>query len=42
MRFLEERGNIDDADLNPNLLVGFGGSGGGGPSSELLPLYCRR
>lgn len=41
---LEDIGNIDDADLNPNLLLlpllPFGGSGGGLSSDSVLPVLC--
>lgn len=38
--FLEPSGNMDDADLRPNRLPVFGGSGGGVSSEEVLPVLC--
>lgn len=41
-RDFEESGKIEEADLNPNLLPVFGGSGGGWSSElELLPVSFR-
>jgi hypothetical protein len=40
-RALEDNGKIDEADLKPNLLPGFGGSGGGWSSEFVLPVFCR-
>jgi hypothetical protein len=39
---LDDKGNIDEADLKPNLLLPVLGGRGGGWSSELvLPVFCR-
>lgn len=36
----DESGNIEEADLNPNLLPVFGGNGGGWSSEFVLPVLC--
>lgn len=37
----EDKGKMDEADLKPNLLPGFGGNGGGWSSEFVLPvLFC--
>jgi len=38
---LEDRGNIEDADLKPNLPPVFGGKGGGWSSEFVLPVLLR-
>ena len=39
--FLEDKGNIEEADLKPNLDPVFGGNGGGWSSEFELPVSCR-
>ena len=39
---LDDRGNIDEADLKPNLLGVLGGRGGGVSSDSVLPVLWRR
>lgn len=38
LRDFEESGKIEEADLKPNLLPGFGGKGGGWSSEFVLPV----
>jgi hypothetical protein len=38
--FEDERGKMEVADLNPNLLPVFGGNGGGISSEFVLPVSC--